>query len=135
MIETERLLLRPWRDEDRDPFWAMAQDVEVMKYLPADDRIDSDDAIDRMIAAQAQQGYCFWAMQHKADQRFIGFAACCPRVHRSPRWRSAGGLNAQPGVRVMRKKPRRPALTGLGVHWALRRSSRSRFPKMSGAAA
>ena len=78
MIETERLLLRPWRDADRDPFWAMAQDVEVMKYLPADDRIDSDDAIDRMIAAQARQGYCFWAMQHKADQRFIGFCGLLP---------------------------------------------------------
>ena len=78
MIETERLLLRPWRDADRDPFWAMAQDAEVMRYLPATDRADSDDTIDSMIAAQAEHGYCFWAMMLKGENRFIGFCGLLP---------------------------------------------------------
>ena len=78
MIETERLLLRPWRDADRDPFSAMARDAEVMEYLPANNRNESDDAIDRMIAAQAEHGYCFWAMDLKSERRFIGFCGLLP---------------------------------------------------------
>jgi len=30
MIETGRLILRPWRDEDRAPFAEMGRDPEVM---------------------------------------------------------------------------------------------------------
>ena len=78
MIETERLLLRPWRDEDREPFWAMAQDPEVMRYLPAMDRADSDDSIDRSIETQAEHGYCFWAVELKAEKRFVGFCGMVP---------------------------------------------------------
>ena len=78
MIETERLLLRPWRDSDREPFWAMARDREVMRYLPASDRIDSDRLIDRQIERQAKHGYCLWAVELKADKRFIGFCGMLP---------------------------------------------------------
>jgi RimJ/RimL family protein N-acetyltransferase len=78
MIVTERLILRPWREADRDPFSAMARDAEVMEYLPADNRDQSDDAIDRMIEAQAEHGYCFWAMEHKAERRFMGFCGLLP---------------------------------------------------------
>ena len=78
MIETGRLLLRPWRDTDRKPFWAMAQNAEVMRYLPAIDRIDSDSLIDRQIERQSGHGYCLWAMELKAEQRFIGFCGMLP---------------------------------------------------------
>lgn len=78
MIETERLQLRPWRDADREPFWAMAQDPEVMRYLPAITRMECDGAIDRMKAVQAEHGYCFWALARKADSRFLGFCGLLP---------------------------------------------------------
>ena len=78
MIETERLLLRPWRDTDRKPFWAMAHEPEVMRYLPAIDRLDSDGLIDRQIERQAGHGYCLWAMELKAEKRFIGFCGMLP---------------------------------------------------------
>jgi RimJ/RimL family protein N-acetyltransferase len=42
MIETPRLVLRPWRDADREPFWEMACDTEVMRYLMKLDRAASD---------------------------------------------------------------------------------------------
>lgn len=77
-IETERLLLRPWRDEDRDPFWAMGQDAQVMEYLPAIDRAESDELIDRQIEKQAEHGYCLWAAELKAENRFIGFCGMLP---------------------------------------------------------
>ena len=78
MIETERLLLRPWRDEDREPFWAMAQDREVMRYFPEADRIDSDGLIDRQMERQSGHGYCLWAAELKAEKRFIGYCGMLP---------------------------------------------------------
>ena len=34
-IETERLLLRPWREADLEPFIRMNEDPEVVEYLPS----------------------------------------------------------------------------------------------------
>jgi RimJ/RimL family protein N-acetyltransferase len=33
VIETDRLILRPWREADRAPFLAMSADPEVMYWL------------------------------------------------------------------------------------------------------
>lgn len=77
-LETERLLLRPWREADRDPFWAMAIDPEVMRYLPARDRADCDGLIDRQVEMQAGHGYCLWAAELKAEKRFIGYCGMLP---------------------------------------------------------
>jgi RimJ/RimL family protein N-acetyltransferase len=33
MIRTERLLMRRWRDEDREPFAAMNADPAVMEHM------------------------------------------------------------------------------------------------------
>lgn len=82
MIETERLRLREWRDADRDPFFALNSDPEVMQFLPMGDRASSDDAIDRMIATQAEHGHCFWAVERKTDGAFLGF--CGPMPAREP---------------------------------------------------
>ena len=79
MIETARLLVRPWRDSDRAPFAEMGQDLDVMRYLgPPLSRDASDAAIDRMIAAQAANGFCFWALEQKTDDAFIGFCGLLP---------------------------------------------------------
>lgn len=74
MIETERLIVRPWRDADREPFAAMGQDAEVMRFLgPLMSRAESDAAVDRMMALQAERGHCFWAVERRADGAFLGF--------------------------------------------------------------
>ncbi len=73
MIETARLRLRPWREADREPSWAMAQDPDVMRYLLPLTREESDAAIDRMMAMQAEHGHCFWAVERKDNGRLIGF--------------------------------------------------------------
>lgn len=75
MIETDRLILREWRDADREPFAAMSRDPEVMATLgPLMTRAESDALIGRLIAMQAQHGHCFWALERKADGAFLGFA-------------------------------------------------------------
>lgn len=75
MIGTERLILRPWRDEDREPFFTMSRDPEVMEYLGplAETRADSDPGVDRIIAIQAERGHCFWALERRDDGAFLGF--------------------------------------------------------------
>ena len=78
MIETERLVLRPWRDDDRGPFWEMACDPEVMRYLPPSSHAETEAAIDRMMACQAEHGYCLWALERKDEGRFIGFCGLIP---------------------------------------------------------
>jgi RimJ/RimL family protein N-acetyltransferase len=74
VIETERLIIRPWRDDDRAPFAAMGQDAEVMRHLgPLMDRARSDAVVDRMIAMQQLLGHCFWALERRDSGAFIGF--------------------------------------------------------------
>ena len=74
MIETERLLVRPWQDSDRAPFAAMSRDPQVMATLgPLMSREQVDAAVDRMIRLQAAQGFCFWAIERKRDGAFLGF--------------------------------------------------------------
>lgn len=77
-IITDRLILRPWHDGDRDAAWAMAQDAEVMRYLPPLTREGSDAMIDRMMAMQAEHGHTFWVMDQRADGAFLGMCGFCP---------------------------------------------------------
>jgi RimJ/RimL family protein N-acetyltransferase len=93
MIETERLILRPWRDEDREPFWAMACDPRVMAYLPPLSRVESDSAVDRLIAIEREHGHVFWALERKVERDFIGFCGimppCSPIFEHEIGWRLA----------------------------------------------
>ncbi|MBX9813703.1 MAG: GCN5 family acetyltransferase [Proteobacteria bacterium SG_bin5] len=79
MIETARLIVRPWRDADRAPFAAMGRDAAVMRFIgPPQSRAEADAAIDRMIAMQAAHGHCFWAVERRADGALLGFCGIKP---------------------------------------------------------
>lgn len=78
MIETARLILRPWEDRDRDAAYAMTQDAAVMAYLPALDRAGSDAMVDRMMAMQAEHGHTFWVMERKDTGAMLGMCGFCP---------------------------------------------------------
>ncbi len=74
MIETDRLVLRRWRDEDSAPFHAMGQDAEVMRYLgPPMSLEEAKATIARLNAAIDHDGYAFWAIERKSDSAFLGF--------------------------------------------------------------
>ena len=73
MIETERLILRAFRDEDRAPFAAINGDPRVGDWLGGTiDRAASDGLIDRINAHIAKHGYGFFAAERKADGKLIG---------------------------------------------------------------
>jgi RimJ/RimL family protein N-acetyltransferase len=74
MIRTERLLLRPWRAEDRAPFLDICTSPSVMAHLGGPmDAAQVDAAIGRVQACQAAHGFCFWAVERRADEVFLGF--------------------------------------------------------------
>jgi len=73
-IETERLLLRAWRPEDREPFAALNADPEVMRWFPAPmTRAESDTLADRIEARMAELGFGLTALEIKGGPRFAGF--------------------------------------------------------------
>ena len=79
MIETARLILRQWRDEDRAPFAAMSADAEVMRFFPGTQtRAESDALIDRCAAHIAVHGWGMWAVERAADGAFAGIVGLQP---------------------------------------------------------
>ena len=73
-LETQRLLLRRWRPEDRTPFAALNADPEVMRHFPAVlTRRESDGLADRIETYMERAGWGLWAMEERASGRFLGF--------------------------------------------------------------
>ena len=73
-IETERLLMRQWHDEDLYDFWLLNSDPEVMEYLPEiPSEEDSNVLANKIINLIAKNGWGFWAVETICDNSFIGF--------------------------------------------------------------
>jgi len=73
-IRTDRLLLRFWRDSDREPFAAMNADSRVMEHLPAVlSREESDSLADRLEASFVRERLGLWALELPGVAPFIGY--------------------------------------------------------------
>jgi RimJ/RimL family protein N-acetyltransferase len=73
-IRTPRLLLRRWRDADREPFAALNADPVVMEHFPAPfDRAASDALVDRIEADFERLGFGLWAVEVVDGAWFVGF--------------------------------------------------------------
>jgi RimJ/RimL family protein N-acetyltransferase len=74
-LETERLLLRPWRPEDIDEYAAIVANPEVMRFLGDGKPLSRPDAW-RQLAMLAGhwslRGYGFWAVEERATGRLAG---------------------------------------------------------------
>jgi RimJ/RimL family protein N-acetyltransferase len=72
--ETERLLLRRWRQDDREPFAALNADPSVMEHFPATlDRAASDAFADRVAQHLDEHGWGLWALEERTTGRFLGY--------------------------------------------------------------
>lgn len=73
MIQTRRLILRPWRPEDLQPFAEQNADPVVMRFLGGPlTRTQSDDYAARAEQHLAAHGYCKWAVEAPGVAPFIG---------------------------------------------------------------
>lgn len=73
-LTTERLILRPWRAEDFEPFAAMSADPKVMEHFPSTlTRAESDAVATRLQAHIEKHGFGFWALELPGVAPFIGF--------------------------------------------------------------
>ena len=73
-LETERLLLRMWRADDFEPFAAMCEDPEVMRYLLGKimTRHEAWRSMAFHVGHWQLRGYGHWAVEEKSSGRFVG---------------------------------------------------------------
>ena len=73
-LETERLVLRDWRDCDLNPFAKMSADPVVMATLgPLMSSGQATALIEELITISNNFGHTFWALERLEDQQFIGW--------------------------------------------------------------
>lgn len=73
-LTTSRLILRPWKREDFEPFAAMNADPRVMEFFPSTStREESDQSAERLKTEIEQKGWGFWAVSLPGVADFIGF--------------------------------------------------------------
>ncbi len=78
IITTQRLRLRPWREDDRDAFAALNADPEVSRDLGGPlSRAACDAKLDRYVAVFNELGFCRWAIETRAGD-FLGYAGVMP---------------------------------------------------------
>lgn len=72
---TARLVLRPWREQDRAPFAAINADPEVMEFFPSTlTRAESDAMIDTFRVNAARRGFGMFAVEHRETGALLGMA-------------------------------------------------------------
>jgi RimJ/RimL family protein N-acetyltransferase len=89
-FRTERLLLRQWREEDREPFAKLNADPETMRYFVSTmTREESDATVDWATALIDERGWGLWAVEVVGGAPFIGFVGLnVPRFR--PEWVEVG---------------------------------------------
>jgi RimJ/RimL family protein N-acetyltransferase len=71
---TKRLILRPFRDTDVEPFAALNQDPEVMRCFPAPlSREESRALLQRLFDHHRQHGFGMLAAETREGATFVGF--------------------------------------------------------------
>ena len=73
-LKTERLALRPWNDDDVEPFAALNADPKVMEHFPAVlSRDETEAAVERIVDHFDVHGFGLWAVEAPEVADFIGF--------------------------------------------------------------
>jgi len=73
-IETPRLILRDWKEEDLEHFRKLNSDEEVMKYFPKTLSEEETDSFYNAINKEFKDyNYGLYAVEVKATKEFIGF--------------------------------------------------------------
>jgi RimJ/RimL family protein N-acetyltransferase len=73
-LETDRLILRMWREADFEEYAAICADPDVMRYLTGKpfSRLEAWRHMAFMVGHWQLRGYGHWAVEEKASGRLIG---------------------------------------------------------------
>ena len=99
-VETGRLLLRGWREEDLEPYARMCADPEVMRFIGDGSTLTrerSEAQISRFLRHWEERGFGLWALEEKTGGTFVGFAGL---AHQED-W-AEGGHKTEVGWRLAR---------------------------------
>ena len=105
-LETERLVLRWFRETDFPQYLAMSSDPEVMKFLSGTPQTEIE-AWKSMAAFMGHwyfRGYGVWGVEEKSSGKLIGRIGFMDPAGRALNW--DGRWRARVGARVMRPKAR-----------------------------
>jgi RimJ/RimL family protein N-acetyltransferase len=93
MIETARLLLRDWREEDLDPFVRHTNTSAVMRWLGGVQDPEEMKARwrERVMDWQERLGFTFWVVERKGDAALLGF--CGLKLADAPGGEAIAGLH------------------------------------------
>ena len=134
ITETDRLLIRNWRDDDIDLFHEINSDPQVMEFFPF--RRNRQQALEMMQTIQkkiAETSYGFFALEQKSDGSPIGFGGLAivgveplmPADTVKVGWRLAKPPTGEKGS-LQRPEARFYASASRSAVW--KRSCRSRSP-------
>lgn len=74
-IRTRRLLIRNWEDRDRDLFFRINSDEQVMAFFPfRRTRAESDAFLDKLRLSIEENGFGFTALENRETGACMGFA-------------------------------------------------------------
>ncbi len=81
IVETERLIIRQFDEQDIDALYEMNRDPKILTYIPTEPFTDISQAqalyFDVVLPNYEKYGYGRWAIYHKKDAQVIGF--CGPK--------------------------------------------------------
>jgi len=73
-LESDRLILRQWLDQDYKSFAILNADAEVMAYYPSVlNEEESNSLAKKFHGLIAKRGWGFWAVELRQEKQFIGF--------------------------------------------------------------
>jgi len=73
-LETDRLLLRQWKESDLAVFQKLNSDPEVMEYFPSTlNQEESNVVAQKCKELISSRGWGFWAVELKSSSEFVGF--------------------------------------------------------------
>ncbi len=120
-LESARLVLRQWRDDDLPEFAAMSADPQVMRYFPELlSRLESAALIGRIRGHFNEYGFGLWALERKDTGAFIGFTGLNTvsfDAPFTPPWKSAGAWHVAIGAWASPARRRGPACVPRSASW------------------
>ncbi|MFP3544506.1 GNAT family N-acetyltransferase [Rhizobium sp. SIMBA_035] len=82
ILTTERLIIRNWREEDRELFHEINSDPDVMEFFPKRrNRAESDEFFDYAQRMIAETGLGFYALELTATGETLGFCGIVRTSH------------------------------------------------------